>query len=310
MAAAAHLVQFYADSERLASSLSSLFADPLRRGETVVVVAQEAHREALDVALGDAGVDLASEYRSGRYLPLDAAETLAALMTVEGPDEERFRATVGSTVLDARRRTGSVHAYGEMVGVLAARGDLVAAFELEDLWTRLLDRHRFQLLCGYPRDVVGENAAFDGICARHDAVVVAREPVDPVLSATVDLPPGPDAAATARRAVHQVLSGWGFRDADDLAGSGLVAAELVTVAGRQGSRQVRLGLSLEGGHLVVSATDATASARTPPAQDDLAESAQLFSVLSSIAPSWGGQSLPEGRRVWARLPMSGGGAQR
>lgn len=306
-AAAAHLVQFYSDTEHLASSLSSLFAGPLQRGETVVVVAQDDHREALDAALCDAGVDLAAEYRSGRYLPLDATDALAGFMTAEGPDEERFRAGVGSAVLEARRRTGSVHAYGEMVGILAARGDLVAALELEDLWTRLLDRHPFQLLCGYPREVIGESAAFDGICALHDAVLVTREPAEPALSATVDLPPGADAAAAALRAAREVLAGWGVRDAACIADAGLVASELVTLGGRQGSRRVRLGLALEGEHVVVSVTDDAAPAGQPPTHDDLAQSGRLFSVLSSLAPSWGVQSLPHGRRLWARLPACGAG---
>src|SRR5918911_410499 len=227
-AAPAHLVQFYSDTERLAASLGSLYAEPLLRGETVVVVAGKEHRQALDEALDDAGVNLNAEYRSGRYLPIDADDALAGFMTTTGPDDARFRSTVGSAVLDARWRTGSVHAYGEMVGVLAARGDLVAALELETLWSQLLDEHPFRLLCGYPREVVGDGSpVFDRICGTHEAVIINREPTELTLSATVDVPLGPDAPSTARRAARDLLSAWGVPDAAEMDAAAVVS-ELVT----------------------------------------------------------------------------------
>src|ERR671938_75633 len=102
--APAHLVQFYSDTGSLAESLSSLYAEPLMRGETVVVLAGEEHRRALHDALDDVGVNLSAESRSGRYLRMDADEALAGFMTPAGPDAERFLSTVGSTVVDARRR--------------------------------------------------------------------------------------------------------------------------------------------------------------------------------------------------------------
>jgi MEDS: MEthanogen/methylotroph, DcmR Sensory domain len=300
--AAAHLVQFYSDAEHLAESLSSLYAEPLMRGETVVVVAGQEHQQALDDALQGAGVNLAAEYRSGRYLPVDADEALAGFMTVTGPDAQLFRSTVGSAVLDARRRTGSVHAYGEMVGVLAARGDLVAALELEALWSRLLDEHPFRLLCGYPREIIGDtNPVFDDICAAHEAVVITREPTDLALSATVDLPLGPEAASTARRAAQELLSAWGVPGAAGEVDAAVVVSELVTAAGRGGSRRVTLKLGLDGEHVVVSVTGGVDPAAQARNEADLTETGRLFSILSALAQSWGVQTQPDGRRLWARL---------
>jgi hypothetical protein len=310
-AAPAHLVQFYSDTERLVESLSSLYAEPLLRGETVVVVAAREHQQALDSALDEAGVNLAAEYRSGRYLPIDSDQALAGFMTATGPDAELFRSTVGSAVLDARRRTGAVHAYGEMVGLLATRGDLVAALELEALWSRLLDEHPFQLLCGYPRDVVGEgNSVFDGICGAHDAVIITREPTELRLSATVDLPLGPDAASTACRAARELLSAWGLPDAAGELDAGVVVGELVTAAGRGGSRRVTLKLGLDGEHVVVSVTGGVAPPPQGPNHADLTETGRLFSVLSGAAQSWGVQTEPDGRRLWARLRTTEGEASR
>jgi MEDS: MEthanogen/methylotroph, DcmR Sensory domain len=308
-AAPAHLVQFYSDTERLAESLRALYAEPLMRGETVVVVAGQEHRHALDGALDAAGVNLTAEYRSGRYRPIDADEALAAFMTATGPDAELFRSTVGATVLDARWRTGSVHAYGEMVGVLAARGDLVAALELEALWSRLMHEHPFRLVCGYPLDVVGDaTPAFDGICGAHDAVIVTREPTELSLSATVELPVGPEAASMAWRTARELLSAWGISAAVDEVDPADVVGELVTAAGRGGSRRVTLKLGLDGQHVVVSVTDGGSS---PPAPNDadLTEAGRLFSLLSTLAQSWGVQTQPDGRRLWARLRTTKAGSQ-
>ena len=44
-------------------------------------LARTSIRDALDSALADAGVNLAAEYRSGRYLPVDAEEALGHFMT-------------------------------------------------------------------------------------------------------------------------------------------------------------------------------------------------------------------------------------
>jgi hypothetical protein len=305
VAAAAHLVQFYSGAERLAESLSSLYAEPLMRGETVVVVARSEHRDALDVALADAGVNLRAEYRSGRYLPVDAEQALSAFMTPAGPDADLFRSTVATTVLGARYRTGSVHAYGEMVGVLAARGDLVAALALEALWERALAEHPFRLMCGYPRDVVGElTSTFDTICGAHEAVVVSRRATEPALVANVDLPLGPDAAATARRAAREVLSAWGVADAAGLVDASLVVSELVAAASRHGATRVTLGLGLDDEQVVVSVTDGDVTTPPHPAEGDLATTGRSFSLLTMLAQAWGVETLSHGTRLWARLPAT------
>jgi hypothetical protein len=297
---ATHLVEFYSEPQRLAESLGSIFADPLMRGEAVVVVAGRDHRDALDSALSDAGVNLAAEYRSGRYLSLDATQAIDAFMTPVGPDPDLFQSAIGSTIEDARRRTGSVNAYGEMVGVLAERGDLAAALALEALWDGLLQRHPFRLLCGYPREIVGNvSTAFDSICAAHDAVLVSRESTEPGLTATLDLPLGPNAAATARRAVREVLAAWG-RDDRALADADLVVRELVGAAVRTTWTRVSLGLTLDDG-VVLSVTDG--ENRPPPhvPEADLTAAGRSFALLTSVAQAWGIESLPTGTKIWARL---------
>jgi MEDS: MEthanogen/methylotroph, DcmR Sensory domain len=301
--AAAHLVQFYSGAQPLAESLSSIFADPLMRGETVVVVAAPNHREALDSALSDAGVNIAAEHRSGRYVAVDVEQALGTFMTPTGPDPDLFRSTIGSTIEHARRRTGSVNAYDELVGVLAERGDLPAALEVETLLDGMLERHPFRLLCGYPRDIVGDvSRVFDSICETHGAVVVGRERTESCLAATLDLPLGPNAATTARRATREVLSGWPAVDSGSLADAGLVVTELVATAVRTTSARVSLALALDAGQVVISVTDAESRRPQDVSETDLTAAGRSFAVLSAVAQAWGVDYLAEGMRMWAKLP--------
>jgi hypothetical protein len=101
---AAHLVHFYATPEGLAQSLCGFFAEPLKRGESVIIVARPEHRRAVDAALRDAGVDLAAEVRAGRYRSLDVTETLATLLEDGRLSPARFHAHARAMVDDARRR--------------------------------------------------------------------------------------------------------------------------------------------------------------------------------------------------------------
>jgi hypothetical protein len=81
---------------------------------------------------------------------LDAATTLRAVLVDGSPDQARFDRHVASRVarLCEESPTG-VTGYGEMVDLLAERGDLRAAEELEHLWNALGQRCSFRLLCGY-----------------------------------------------------------------------------------------------------------------------------------------------------------------
>src|SRR5713101_4462762 len=76
----AHLVQFYEADSFLLEALSGLVGDGLVAGDSSVVVATRAHREGLEEGLRARGVDLDALRDQGRYVALDAAETLAAFM--------------------------------------------------------------------------------------------------------------------------------------------------------------------------------------------------------------------------------------
>jgi hypothetical protein len=302
---AAHLVHFYATPEGLAQSLVGFFAEPLRRGESVVVVARHEHRRALDAALKAAGVDLAAELRSGRYLSLDVEETLASFLDDGRPTQELFDLRAKPLVVDAKRRTGQVHMYGEMISTLVGRGDIVAAMQLEDMWGAFLRHTPFPLVCGYPREVLEGDLAgvVDGVASVHDAFVTARATARRTPGALVDLPPGSSASTTARAHVRDVLKAWGTTDADLLDDAAVVVSELVGTAVRQGARRVTLSLAFEAGDVVVSLLDSEDTGLVA-AEEDLSDLGRSVAVLGAMAAGWGVERGPEGTRVWARLRRS------
>jgi hypothetical protein len=70
--------------------------------------------------------------------------------------------------------------YGEMVDVLAARGNYRGAQLLEELWNLLGQRECFTLFCGYASGHFGDPRTADamaGICAAHDHVHRKRDDI-------------------------------------------------------------------------------------------------------------------------------------
>jgi hypothetical protein len=303
---AAHLVHFYATPEGLAQSLCGFFAEPLKRGESVIVVARPEHRRALDAALRHAGVDLAAEVRAGRYRSLDVTETLATLLEDGQVSPRLFHTRARAMVVEARRRTGAVHVYGELISTLVARGDIVGALQLEDLWADFLREGPFPLVCGYPREVLEGDLAgvIDGVASIHDAFVMARSTARRAPGAVIDLILGPDATSAARQHVRKVLAAWGHDDPGHLDVAAVVVTELVTTVTRQGSQQAALSLTFDEAGVVVALLDDACPLEEHVAldpQDDMADAGRSFAVLGALAAGWGVERTRDGRRVWARL---------
>jgi anti-sigma regulatory factor (Ser/Thr protein kinase) len=291
-----HQVQFFGTDDALVLNVAHFLAVPLLRGEAAVVIASAEHRELFAAELTGHGIDVAGLRQAGRYVDLDAAETLALFMTDAGPDEQRFREVVGGVVRRMEDRFGAVTAYGEMVGLLAAGDQLVAALELESMWSRLMAECRLRLLCGYPSEHVAEGTPYESVCAAHDAVSAPR-----ALSAVIDLPLGAEASARARRAAVGVCRAWGVTDPEWIDDAGLVVAELVGNAVRHSASPVALSLDTHDNRITVSVTDGSQALPEPRTSHELAEDGRGFGIIAALSEAWGVERHPSGKRVWARL---------
>src|SRR5688572_26221693 len=132
----AHHVQLFDSSKSLADTLAQFLIAGFGRGEPLLLVVTPPHRELLSDRLQRAGLNIHNATIANRLTILDAAATLDKFMRQDRPDPAAFDEVVGSLVarLSGGKRTCI---YGEMVDVLAARGNYRAACELESLWNDL-----------------------------------------------------------------------------------------------------------------------------------------------------------------------------
>ncbi|MBD0327572.1 MAG: MEDS domain-containing protein, partial [Pyrinomonadaceae bacterium] len=172
-----HFVQFYETDGFLLDSLSGYVGTALNTGDAAIVIATKARRDGLAARLQQNGLDLAAATVSGKYVSLDAAETLSKFMVDGLPEHGRFTETVGNVVVSATDGNGRVRAFGEMVALLWAEGNHAAALHLEELWNNLQHTHSFSLFCAYPMNVFGgEELAgqIGNVCAGHSRVIPAE----------------------------------------------------------------------------------------------------------------------------------------
>lgn len=176
-----HSVQFYESDAALLDELERYVGDALAEGDSAVVVATPEHRSALAERLRSRVLDVAGAARQGRYLALDASETLAAIVRNGWPDAARFFDLIGGVLARARAAAGSkqrhVAVYGELVALLAGQGNDEAAIRLEELWNELQRTHAFSLHCGYPMSTFDRElyqGILERICASHSRVTPAE----------------------------------------------------------------------------------------------------------------------------------------
>src|SRR5207253_8578833 len=97
-----HLVQIYDSEAPFLVALEGFLVEGLNAGDSVVVIATAAHREALEARLQARGVDAAQLRKSDHYIDLDAEATLKLFMVDDWPDESRFRQTIAKILARAR----------------------------------------------------------------------------------------------------------------------------------------------------------------------------------------------------------------
>jgi PAS domain S-box-containing protein len=203
---AAHLVQFYEQDEALAAAVARFVAEGLSAGEVVTTIATDAHTKAIDRHLQADGVDTNAARASGRFLSLDAHETLAKFMRDGQPSRELFDSVVGGVMSErgAVANGARLRAYGEMVDVLWKADQKSAALYLEELWNDLQAHRPFTLLCAYAMgQFYKEPALIHGVCATHTQIVGLQHDGEVGSPARAMSLPSHYAEALAREILHR-----------------------------------------------------------------------------------------------------------
>lgn len=172
-----HEVQFYSRDEFLLDRFTRFIGAALRVGDAVVVVATESHRDSIFQRLLADGLDVAAAIDQGRYIPLDAADTLSTFMVNDFPDPVRFWEVTSALLVAARRAARGKHPHvatcGECAPLLWREGKADAAVRLEGLWDEIAKTDGVDILCGYPGDSFRHeqgSETLQRILAEHSAV--------------------------------------------------------------------------------------------------------------------------------------------
>lgn len=172
-----HQAGFYSNDYSLLDGLTQFIGAALRIGNSAIVVATESHREGLLPRLHAFGLDVAAAIEQGRYIALDAAETVSAFMVNDLPDPPRFLEAADNLIKVAGDAAKGEHPRvaicGECDPPLWTLGNGDAAIRLEHLWNKITNTYNVDVLCTYPLRSLQEmrySDMFQRICAEHSAV--------------------------------------------------------------------------------------------------------------------------------------------
>lgn len=168
-----HSVQIYVDSQSFLDALEGFASGGLRRGESVVVIATEKHRLALERKLARRGYNLEQAKRNNRLIVLDAAATLRQFVDDGRLDLEKFYDWTNGLISQVRGNGRPVRAFGEMVALLWEQGAHEATLQLEAIWAELCERENLCVFCAYPRSSFTDahRDSLQTICAHHARVI-------------------------------------------------------------------------------------------------------------------------------------------
>ena len=172
-----HEAGFYSDDVRFLDSFTQFIGSSLKAGNAAIVSAREPHRNSLLLRLQALGVDVGAAAEQGKYISLDAADTLARFMVNGKPDRHRFLKIAEDLILKAADAADAEHPRvaicGECAPLLLEQGWAEAAIRLEQLWDDVAKTYAVDILCGYP--LAGfhgreDSHIFQRICAKHSTV--------------------------------------------------------------------------------------------------------------------------------------------
>jgi MEDS: MEthanogen/methylotroph, DcmR Sensory domain len=178
--ARSHFVQLYeSDEAALTRNVGHYLWEGLWRGDGVLVITTQEHRQVFCAYLERLGADLPELLSTRQLVFWDAGQTLAQFMVAGQPHWLLFEKVVRAAMRQVRPADGteSFRAYGEMVGLLWKVRQFTAAIRLEQFWNRLLAQSAFSLYCAYAIDIFGKEfdvVNLDDVLCAHTHLVPAQ----------------------------------------------------------------------------------------------------------------------------------------
>ena len=185
-----HIVQLFDAPESRAAGVASFIEEALAQHRRVLAVVTQSHWWEIANELERRGVDVARGEANGALTVVDAARELSKVMRDDGPMHDLFRSNMATCVARlADTPNLPLHVYGEMVDLLAERGDFLSTMELEEYWNELAREHSLIILCAYSSAHFGPERsapALHAICRAHSKVQTRiSDPLGAWLTASV-----------------------------------------------------------------------------------------------------------------------------
>jgi hypothetical protein len=140
-----HVAALFHSDDFIVERIASFIAEGLTRGEHVLALCTIEHWNAIARRLDSQGVAYGHATSDGRLVFLDADELLATITHDGRVSVDRFRDLLGQLL----RPGAKTRVYGEVVSLLAQRGDLDGAIHVESLGQQLARTRPVAILCGY-----------------------------------------------------------------------------------------------------------------------------------------------------------------
>ncbi len=145
----AHLVHFFKSDAENVQALCEYVSAGIAQNEAILIVASQTHILGMIKLLKEKNFEFQSYLDSKQLLLLDAEDTLKTLMVRDRPSRRLFQQQIGPLLKDVTTRFEKVRAYGEMVNILATKGNFEGAMTLETFWNEISLQYPFALFCGY-----------------------------------------------------------------------------------------------------------------------------------------------------------------
>ena len=167
-----HVVQVYEDDKVFLDLLHGFVSGGFDAGDCVIVIATPEHLEAMAGKLCESGFNLPDLQARKKYIPLDAEMVLSKFMVDDWPDEDLFNFVI-TDIISWTKGVQGFRAFGEMVALLWAKGQVDATLRLEHLWNKFCAKQAFCLFCAYPQHGFQQDSteSLSHICKAHSKLV-------------------------------------------------------------------------------------------------------------------------------------------
>src|SRR5688572_30704471 len=164
-----HAVAFFPDANFIVNEVTLFVAEGLMRGEHVIVLATRAHWNLIAARLESDGVNYGRASDEQRFVLIEADQILDDVMVDGTVRLDRLRSMLEPLITPGVQ----TRIYGELVSLVAERGDVDGAVAIERLGCDLSHTHNVLVLCGYcidphrplsAEDVARISEAHDRVC--------------------------------------------------------------------------------------------------------------------------------------------------